>query len=86
MTKDHITPKAKGGKDHISNMQTMCSTCNWEKKDGEKFFKSEEEFLDNRSDEKFSEIIIESMKFWKGIDLPLSDVLPTALSGNNDTE
>lgn len=33
-TKDHINPKAKGGKDHISNLQTMCVNCNFEKGDG----------------------------------------------------
>lgn len=33
MTKDHIQPKAKGGKDHINNYQTMCTICNWLKAD-----------------------------------------------------
>ena len=28
MTKDHIVPKKHGGKDIISNMQTMCVYCN----------------------------------------------------------
>lgn len=28
MTKDHITPKSKGGPDHIDNYRTMCSPCN----------------------------------------------------------
>lgn len=31
MTKDHIFPKSKGGKDAIENMQTMCTVCNSEK-------------------------------------------------------
>jgi 5-methylcytosine-specific restriction endonuclease McrA len=30
-TKDHIIPKSKGGKEHLSNMQTMCSVCNQKK-------------------------------------------------------
>lgn len=33
MTKDHILPKAKGGRDHIGNMQTMCKPCNGKKSD-----------------------------------------------------
>lgn len=28
MTKDHIIPKARGGRDVVSNMQTMCEHCN----------------------------------------------------------
>lgn len=31
MTKDHIIPKSKNGKDVMSNFQTMCITCNQEK-------------------------------------------------------
>ena len=33
MTKDHIFPKSKGGKDEVSNYQTMCAPCNEEKGD-----------------------------------------------------
>lgn len=28
MTKDHIIPKCKGGKNNVQNMQTMCVVCN----------------------------------------------------------
>ena len=28
MTRDHIHPRCRGGKDHLSNYQTMCSVCN----------------------------------------------------------
>ena len=31
ITKDHIKPKSKGGKNHISNYQTMCEHCNSKK-------------------------------------------------------
>ncbi len=35
MTKDHIQPKSKGGKNHITNYQPMCYKCNHRK--GHKF-------------------------------------------------
>lgn len=31
ITKDHIVPKSKSGKDCVSNMQPMCKACNTEK-------------------------------------------------------
>lgn len=31
MTKDHILPKSKGGKDELENYQTMCARCNEKK-------------------------------------------------------
>lgn len=39
-TKDHIIPKSKGGKDCISNYQTMCVVCNMKK--GNKYVLSDE--------------------------------------------
>ena len=33
MTRDHIMPRSKGGSEDISNMQTMCLTCNGLKAD-----------------------------------------------------
>jgi len=32
-TKDHILPSSKGGTDSLSNLQTMCLTCNLAKAD-----------------------------------------------------
>lgn len=31
MTKDHIHPKSKGGKDKLDNLQTLCYECNKKK-------------------------------------------------------
>lgn len=33
MTKDHIHPRSKGGKDTLDNLQTMCFPCNYAKSD-----------------------------------------------------
>ena len=33
MTKDHIIPKSKGGKNELENYQPMCTVCNFEKAD-----------------------------------------------------
>jgi len=35
LTKDHIVPKSKGGSNHLSNYQVMCSECNGVKKDNQ---------------------------------------------------
>ena len=33
MTQDHLFPKAKGGKDTLDNLKTMCAICNYNKAD-----------------------------------------------------
>lgn len=33
MTQDHVLAKANGGKNHLSNSQTLCGPCNWTKAD-----------------------------------------------------
>lgn len=33
MTMDHIRPKAKGGPNHLTNVQTLCGPCNFKKAD-----------------------------------------------------
>lgn len=33
ITKDHIVPKARGGKTDINNLQTLCIRCNMKKSD-----------------------------------------------------
>lgn len=33
LTKDHIIPKSKGGKNYVDNYQTMCDRCNMNKAD-----------------------------------------------------
>lgn len=33
MTKAHVRPRSKGGRDHITNYQTLCVRCSWKRRD-----------------------------------------------------
>lgn len=35
MTKDHIVPRSKGGRNHLENYQPMCTICNFNKGNNE---------------------------------------------------
>jgi 5-methylcytosine-specific restriction endonuclease McrA len=50
MTRDHIIPRCLGGRNHISNMQTMCTVCNGKK--GSKTPEEYEIYLKARRDSK----------------------------------
>ena len=40
MTVDHVVPQAKGGSDHLDNLQLLCNACN-----SMKGVKSQEQFI-----------------------------------------
>jgi 5-methylcytosine-specific restriction endonuclease McrA len=59
MTKDHIIPKSKGGKDFVENLQTMCVDCNKEK--GSKCEGHEIEYIIG-TDDKGKEIVFTTIE------------------------
>ena len=76
MTKDHIVPKSKGGKDFVSNYQTMCIVCNQKKGvnlDKNNFMEELREMLRrSKTSEKFKTEVGKSLD---KIDFPISDDL-----------
>jgi hypothetical protein len=72
MTKDHILPKSKGGKNIHSNYQTMCSTCNSQKGNGDKTVRELfNQFVYNKTDEDIKiidklciELEVDQKGFW----------------------
>lgn len=59
ITKDHIVPKSKGGKNRVDNMQPMCEPCNKEK--GAKYPGLEKEYIVGRTKEGH-EIVFSTME------------------------
>lgn len=59
ITKDHIIPASKGGRDHVSNMQPMCTLCNGAK--GNSNPDVQVEYIVGRHETRGTEIAFRSM-------------------------